>query len=189
LGRPQDDTRWDKVTKITNQETIKGELGRFVLNKGEEPQAMYNWLKAMVNQVHNLGSTNWDDHEMVKVILRSLVFRNPTQVQLIRESSRYEQMSLKEVIDKFVSFECMVKEYKHIVNLEKGGASTLEEQLVAFKVTEEKKEEPTPTKRLTIDASKIDNEEMALTIKSFRKILKQRKGKEYKPRSKRVCYL
>jgi hypothetical protein len=98
-------------------------------------------------------------------------------------------MSLKEVIDKFVSFECMVKEYKHIVNLEKGGASTLEEQLVAFKVTEEKKEEPTPTKRLTIDASKIDNEEMALTIKSFRKILKQRKGKEYKPRSKRVCYL
>jgi hypothetical protein len=29
---------------------------------------------------------------------------------------------------------------------------------------------------------------MALIIKSFRQILKQRKGKEYKPRSKRVCY-
>jgi hypothetical protein len=28
----------------------------------------------MVNQVRNLGSTKWDDHEMVKVILRSLVF-------------------------------------------------------------------------------------------------------------------
>jgi hypothetical protein len=26
-----------------------------------------------VNQVRNLGSTKWDDHEMVKVILRSLV--------------------------------------------------------------------------------------------------------------------
>jgi hypothetical protein len=38
----------------------------------------------LVNPVRNLGSTKWDDHEMVKVILRSLVFHNPTQVQLIR---------------------------------------------------------------------------------------------------------
>jgi hypothetical protein len=61
-------------------------------------------------------------------------------------------------------------------------------QLVAFKATKEKKEEPKLTSRLPIDASKLDNEEMALIIKSFRQILKQRKGKEYKPRSKRVCY-
>jgi hypothetical protein len=46
---------------------------------------------------------------------------------------------------------------------------------------------PTPN-RLPIDASKLDNEEMALIIKSFRQILKQAKGKDYKPRSKRVCY-
>jgi hypothetical protein len=68
------------VTKITKREMIKGELDRFVLNKGEELQAIYNWLKTMVNQVRNLESTKWGDHEMVKVILRSLVFRNPTQV-------------------------------------------------------------------------------------------------------------
>jgi hypothetical protein len=70
----------DEVTKITKRETVEGELGRFVLNQGEEPQAMYNRLKTLVNQVRNLGSTKWDDHEMVKVILRSLVFCNPTQV-------------------------------------------------------------------------------------------------------------
>ena len=64
----------DEVTKITKWETIKGELGCFVLNQGEKPQAMYNRLKTLVNQVRNLGSTKWDDHEMVKVILRSLVF-------------------------------------------------------------------------------------------------------------------
>jgi hypothetical protein len=110
----------DEVTKINKQETIKGELGRLVLNKGEEPQAMYNRLKTMVNQVHNLGSTKWDDHEMVKVILRSLVFRNPTQAQLIRENSRCKKMSPEEVIGKFVSFELMVKDSKHIVNLEQG---------------------------------------------------------------------
>jgi hypothetical protein len=47
----------DEVTKITKREMIEGELGRFMLNQGEEPQAMYNRLKTLVNQVHNLGST------------------------------------------------------------------------------------------------------------------------------------
>jgi hypothetical protein len=47
----------DDVTKITKRETIEGELGRFVLNQGEEPQAMYNRLKPLVNQVRNLEST------------------------------------------------------------------------------------------------------------------------------------
>jgi hypothetical protein len=47
---------------------------------------------------------------MVKVILRSLVFRNPTQVQLIHEDPRYKQMSPEEVIGKFVSFELMIKD-------------------------------------------------------------------------------
>jgi hypothetical protein len=108
----------DEVTKITKRETIEGELGRFILNQGEEPQAMYNRLKTLVNQVHNLESTKWDDHEMVKVILRSLVFRNPTQVQLIRGDPRYKLMSPEEVIGKFVSFELMIKGSKHIIDLE-----------------------------------------------------------------------
>jgi hypothetical protein len=175
------------VTKITNRETIEGELGRFVLNQGEEPQAMYNRLKTLVNQVHNLGSTKWDDHEMVKVILRSLVFRNPTQVQLIRGDPRYKLTFPEEVIGKFVSFELMIKGSKHTIDLEQGSTSTPEVQPVTFKATEEKKEESTSS-RLPIDAFKLDNEEMALIIKSFRQILKQRRGKDYKPRCKRVCY-
>jgi hypothetical protein len=159
----------DEVTKITKRETIVGELDRFILNHGEEPQAMYNRLKTMVNQVRKLGSTKWDDHEMVKVILRSLIFRNPTQVQLIRGD------------------ELMIKGSKQIVNLEQGGTSTPEVQPVAFKATEDNKEESTSS-RLPIDASKLDNEEMTLIIKIFRQILKERRGKDYKPRSKRVCY-
>jgi hypothetical protein len=88
----------DEVTKITKRETIEGELGHFMLHQGEEPQAMYNRLKTLVNQVRNLGSTKWDDHEMVKVILRSLVFLNRTQVQLIRGDPRYKLMSPEVVI-------------------------------------------------------------------------------------------
>jgi hypothetical protein len=140
----------DEVTKITKRETIEGELGRFMLHQGEEPQAMYNRLKTLVNQVRNLGSTKWDDHKMVKVILRSLVFLNPTQVQLICGDPRYKLMSPKEVIGKFVSFELMIKGSKKII--EQGASSTPEMQPVAFKATEEKKEESTSS-RLPIDAS------------------------------------
>jgi hypothetical protein len=175
----------DEVTKITKRETIKGELGRFMLNQGEEPQAMYNRLKTLVNQVRNLGSTKWDDHEMVKVILRSLIFLNPTQIQLIRGDPRYKLMSLEEVIGKFVSFELMIKGSKQIIK--RGATSTPEVQPVAFKATEEEKKDSTPS-RVPIDASKFDNEEIAFIIKSFCQILKQRKRKDYKPRSKKVCY-
>jgi hypothetical protein len=171
------------VTKITKHETIEEELCRFILNKGEEPQAMYNRLKTMVNQVRNLGNTKWDDHEMVKVILRSLVFHNPTQVQLICRDPRYKMMSPEEVIGKFVSFELMIKDSKHIVNLEQGATFTPEVQPVAFKATEEKKEESTPS-RLPIDASKLDNEEMALIMKSFRQILKKMRGRITNPAPK-----
>jgi ubiquinone biosynthesis protein UbiJ len=96
-------------------------------------------------------------------------------------------MSPEEVIGKFLSFELMIKGSKQNVNLEQGGTSTPEVQPVTFKATEEMKEESTSS-RLHINASKLDNEEMTLIIKSFRQILKQRKGKDYKPRSKRVCY-
>ena len=74
-------------------------------------------------------------------------------------------MSPEEVIGKFVSFELMIKGSNQIV--EQGSTSTPEVQPVAFKATEEKKEESTSS-RLPIDASKLDNEEMTLIIKSFR---------------------
>jgi hypothetical protein len=79
----------------------------------------------------------------------------------------------------------MIKGSKKIIELD--GPSTPEAQPVAFKATEEKKEESTSSRQPN-DASKLDNEEMELIIKSFRQILKQRRGKDYKPRSKKVCY-
>jgi hypothetical protein len=94
-------------------------------------------------------------------------------------------MSPEEVIGKFVSFELMIKGSKKII--EQGATSTPKVQPVAFKATEEEKKDSTPS-RVPIDASKLDNEEMALIIKSFRQILKQRRERDYKSRSKKVCY-
>ena len=48
----------DVVTKITKRETIEGELSRFVLNQGEEPQDMYNRLKMMATKCATSGAPN-----------------------------------------------------------------------------------------------------------------------------------
>jgi hypothetical protein len=177
----------DMLAKITKMEVIKGDLGRFTLNKGEEPQEMYNRLKTMLNKVRNLRSTKWTNHNVNKLMLRSLVFCNGTLVQLLRENHRYKLTTHEEVLGKFVSFKLMAKDSKHVNNIAHGNLSIIESQPIAFKAIEEK-EETIPSKRLPIEPSKLDNEEMALIIKSFRQILKQRKVKNYMPHSKRVFY-
>jgi hypothetical protein len=78
----------------------------------------------------------------------------------------------------------MIKGSKKII--EQGASSTPDVQPVAFKATEEKKEESTSS-RLPIDASKLDNEEMALIIKSFHQILKQRRGRITDPAPRRFA--
>jgi hypothetical protein len=93
-------------------------------------------------------------------------------------------MTPKEVIGNFVSFEFMIKGSWKINELD--GPSMSEAQPVAFKASEEKKEEYTPS-RTPINASKLDNEEMALVIKSFRQILKQRRGKITSPAPRRFA--
>lgn len=45
------------MTKITNMEVIEGELGSFIVNKGEEPQEMYNRLKSLVYRGRPTGGS------------------------------------------------------------------------------------------------------------------------------------
>jgi hypothetical protein len=67
----------DEVTKITKRETIEGELGRFILNQGEEPQAMYNRLKTLVNQVATLGAPSGTTMKWSRLFLDHLFFIIP----------------------------------------------------------------------------------------------------------------
>jgi hypothetical protein len=48
----------DEVTNITKRETIEGELGRFQLRQGEEPQEMYNRLKPWCTKCATSGVRN-----------------------------------------------------------------------------------------------------------------------------------
>jgi hypothetical protein len=130
----------DKITNITRMELIKGALRRFAINKGEEAQEMYNWLKTLVNQIYNCMDTKWTDHEVVKLMLRSLISCNATLVTLLCEGPRYEVITHEEVSGKFLSHEMMVKESKHVEDLPQGNVPNFEPKAIAFKVTSEKEE-------------------------------------------------
>jgi hypothetical protein len=76
---------------------------RFTANKGEGPQRMYNRFKSLVNQIWNYGSTKWTDHEVIMLMLRSLVSHSTTPVTLICEHPSYSKFKLEEILGKFLS--------------------------------------------------------------------------------------
>jgi hypothetical protein len=58
------------ATMITKMEPLEGELGIFIMNRGEEPTETYNRLKTLVNKIWSYGSTRWTNHDVVQLMLR-----------------------------------------------------------------------------------------------------------------------
>jgi hypothetical protein len=142
---------------------------------------MYNRLNTMVNQVRNLRSTMWDDHEIVKVILRYIIFRNPTQAQLTHDSRRYEQMSPEEVNDKFMSFELMVKYSKHIVKLEQGSASTPRRNPLHSRQRKKRRKNPRQPKGSQLMPPSLTTRRWILSLRASSKSSSNRKGMSTNP--------
>jgi hypothetical protein len=82
--------------------------------KVEGIQEVYNRLKGLVNQIHNLGSKKWTNHEVVKLMLRLFTSHNATLVSLVHVNPRHMKMSPEEVLGKFLRHEMMVRDSKYI---------------------------------------------------------------------------
>jgi hypothetical protein len=85
---------------------------------------MYNRLKALVNQAHNLRSKKWMCHKVIKLMLRSFTSHNASHVSLICENTMYKNMSPKEVHGKSLSHNMMVRNSKYIEDLAQGNVSS-----------------------------------------------------------------
>jgi hypothetical protein len=128
------------------------------------------------------------DHDVVRLMLKSFTVIDPHLVNLIRENPRYTKMTPKEILRKFVSGHMMVKEARYVDDALNGPLPLYELQPVALKATSSK--EVLPRKVAQVDASGLNEDEMALIIKRFKTALKGRK--EYpnknKSRGKRSCF-
>jgi hypothetical protein len=173
---------------ITKMELLQGELGRFVMIRGEEPTQTYNRLKTLVNNIRSYGSTRWTDHDVVRLMLRSFIVIDPHLINLIHENPRYTKMTPEEILEKFMSGRMMVKEARYVDDALNGPLPIYEPQPIALKTTSNK--EALPSKVAQVEATRLNEDEMALIIKRFKTALKGRK--EYpnknKTRGKRSCF-
>jgi hypothetical protein len=121
-------------------------------------------------------------------MLRSFTVIDPHLVNLIRENPRYTKMTPEEILGKFVSGRMMVKEARYVDDALNGPLPVHEPQTVALKATNNK--EMLPSKVAQVEATCLNEDEMALIIKRFKTALKGRK--EYpnknKANGKRSCF-
>jgi hypothetical protein len=169
-------------------ELVEGDLGRFTMVMGEEPTQTYNRLKTLVNKIRSYGSTRWTDHDVVRLMLRSFTIIDPHLVNLIRENPRYTKMTLEEIIEKFVSGRMMVKEARYVDDAANEPLPLYEPYHVALKATSSKK--ALPSKVAQVEATELNEDEMALIIKRFKTAMKGRKEYPNKSKSKgkRSCF-
>jgi hypothetical protein len=178
----------NNATMITKMVLVEGELGRFVVKRGEEPTKTYNKLKTLVNKIRSYGSTRWTDHDVMQLMLRSFTVIDLHLVNLIRENPKYTKMSPEEILRKFVSGRMMVKETRYVDEITNEPVPLYELQPVALKATTSK--ETLPNKVAQVEAVRLNKEEMALVIKCFKTALKRRKDypNKNKSRGKRSCF-
>jgi hypothetical protein len=168
------------ATIITKMELVEGELGRFAMIRGEEPTQTYNRLKTLVNKIRSYGSTRWTDHDVVRLMLRSFTVIDPHLVNLIRENPRYTKMTPEEILEKFVSGRMMIKEARYVDDALNGPLPVYKPHLVALKATSSR--EALPSKVAQVEATGLNEDEMALIIKRFKTALKGHK--EYPNKNK-----
>jgi hypothetical protein len=176
------------ATMITKMELVEGELARFTMIRGQEPTQAYNRLKTLLNKIRSYESTRWTDHDVVRLMLRSFTVIGPHLVNLIRENPRYTKMMPEEIIGKFVSGRMMVKEARYVDDALNDPLPVYEPHPVALKAISSR--ETLPSKVAQVEASGLNEDEMALIIKRFKTALKRRK--EYpnknKSRGKFSCF-
>jgi hypothetical protein len=173
------------ATMITKMELVEGELGRFAMIKGEEPTQTYNRLKTLVNKIRSYGSTRWTDHDIVWLMLRSFTVLDPHLVNSIRENPRYTKMTPEEILGKFVSGRMMIKEARYVDDALNGPMPIHEPQTVALKATSSR--EALPSKVAQIEATELNEDEIALIIKCFKTALRGRKEYPNKNKAKGKC--
>jgi hypothetical protein len=173
------------VTMITKMELVEVELGRFAMKRGEEPTETYNSLKTLVNKIRSYRSTRWMDHDVVRLMLRSFTVIDPHLVNLIRENPRYNKMTPKEILGKFVSGLMMVKEARYVYDIVNELLPLYEPQPVALKATSSK--EALPNKVAQVEVVGLNEDEMVFVIKHFKTALKGRKEYPNKNMTKGKC--
>jgi predicted phosphatase len=68
---------------------------------------MFDRLKALVNRISALGTTEWDDNKVAMKMLRTYRAKNNILASVIMERPSYDEMTPQEVLSKLKHHECL----------------------------------------------------------------------------------
>jgi hypothetical protein len=100
-------------------------------------------------------------------MLRSFTVLDPHLVNSIRENPRYIKTTTEEILGKFVSVRMMIKEARYVDEALNGPMLIHEPQTIALKATSSR--ETLPSMVAQVEAAGLNENEMALIIKRFKR--------------------
>jgi hypothetical protein len=181
-------------------EMLEGQLNQFIMFDDETPHDMFNRLKKLVNKARALGSKKWTDRMLTERLMMAYTPMKYNVVALIRQDPVYKKMTSDDVLGRIMNHEMNIQEANNIKNIYKG-ISTSKKQDIALKATNKSKKkkaiiespcEEEEEEEEDEDEKEYDEEEMALFIKKFNKLISRRRpfkgDKKEMPTSKRVFY-
>src|SRR5579859_5671735 len=186
----------DSKSKKGMIEVLEGELGDFAMLKGETLQSLYDRLMVKVNKIRSLGSEDWNDNKVTRLFLRAYQVKDKALARMIRDRDDYEMMKPHQLLAKLKQHEieddAATKTASRVSNaMVSHGEGT--GKGVALQANKEKMIEESSS--VEESSSGEENQNIAMFIKSFKKIFKGNKrfNKSYgdkgqRKEKKRPCY-
>jgi hypothetical protein len=171
-----------KLVRKVKVEMLEGQHNRFIMYDNETPHEMFNQLKKLVNKTRSLGSKKWTDRILTERLMMTYTPINYDVVALIHQDPAYKKITSDDVLGRIMNYEMNIQETNNIKNLYKGVLSS-KKQDIALKATNKNKkkkaiiESPHEEEEEKEDEDKkeYDEDEVALFIKKFNKLIKKRR--------------
>src|SRR6266498_272235 len=181
--------------------------------KGETLQGLFDRLMVIINKMRDLWYVDWDDHKVTKWFLRAYQVKNMGLAQMIRERDDYDEMNPHTLLGKLqqheIADQAAIKAAErvpnavmpNIVGASKGVAPKAKHedehnnQVKSRSNNASKSKEVVESSTSEDDSSNDEDQDFAMFIRSFKRIIKGGKnykksfGNKYKKRNKkRQCY-
>jgi len=185
----------DSKSRRQRIEVVEGQLSHFAMRRDESLKSLFDRLMTLVNKIRALGSKEWkDDNKVTRLLMRAYQVKDKNLAKIIKDRDDYEDMKPHHLYAKLQQHEAedeaadqQIREVKALAarksnnhNCQKDDEGEHSSSCKHKKVVEESSSDEE-------SSSEDEEENVAMFIKSFRKMVKggdkyHRKGK------KRPCY-
>src|SRR6266508_2003505 len=203
----------DHKAKLGKIDLLEGELEEFIMLKGETLQGLFDRLVVIINKIRALGCEEWGNHKVTRWFLRAYQVKNMGLAQMIRDRDDYDEMKPHTLLGKLQQHEMVdqaaIKAAERVPNTMVPNISGISKEVALQAANEDesnnqaksRSRKASKSKKIIVessseeDSSNDENQNVAMFIKSFKKIMRggNKYNKSYddkykKRNKKRQCY-